>query len=924
MNWRIGYWVSQNKCFHYQFVLPTLQSAFMLIAGISLGDQHILANTEPKICVICSIHTNNTSKTNYLFEPLLQIPNTLSQILEKPQQTIAEPTKFTRLPVGLNVGKNPVVESTFVKGAEDGQQAIDFENWLVSFNDVKQVLNLDIKTLDDGQLEVRSAGLRTRINPQELKTDPELGLVISIADIQTKFGVKCEFNLIDYAIVFNLPWLNLEEKQTEQKTLPVILDGLTKVPAPSFTLAAMGQQINITGNSNSNSIQSQGNLTAIGSLLGGSVTLKMNQSDLTDTNTWRLDEAQYLRQTPNADYIVGSQPTFWQTQGKGSYWGFTTIQRLGFTSPTPSGGGFSPSQRLQTGEINRTITGEAKPGTLVQLKSGISNTVFAEVLVDSSGIYRFGNIPMGGINGNSYRVYLYPNGQLTAQPKIEEAKFTILSGQLSPKTSALIISTGLSQQPSKNNVIGNFQDWRGGVAYRLGVTEELTVGAGVIYDQSLLGLGELFYQPQKFPLRVNASLLMGTQKRGWDYNANINFNPSPQFSLNFLSDRLSQRFELNWQALNGVGFKFSSDTRENTFNAGVNLALIAHNFSIFSSVDVDTKNRLRWNISSSLANLQFTHRQNEIGANTELNYNFSGSSQLGNSLTIGYETLDYNNYDYLATAKFRYRSKTLTNGYRPLWEFDLGYGIGSRGNGLIGSVSTAIIPGLTLGLRYQEISPTSNDMSFKIELSPSFNLQPQLSLGDSRFDRLRSEGGLFVQPFLDNNGNNIYDKNEEIYTQDTDLLLIINNQTIKSLPTDLTSKGVFIKLTPGFYRLDLDPAGYPINRKPLESSYAVEVVAGGYTTVRVPMTLSYTVAGRVTVSGGNPVGGVKVEAILSQLGKSKKTIVSITNGAGIFFLEELQPGIYNLLVNGQPAQPGRIEINQNSKTLQELNLVINN
>ena len=86
--------------------------------------------------------------------------------------------------------------------------------------------------------------------------------------------------------------------------------------------------------------------------------------------------------------------------------------------------------------------------------------------------------------------------------------------------------------------------------------------------------------------------------------------------------------------------------------------------------------------------------------------------------------------------------------------------------------------------------------------------------------------------------------------------------------------------------------------------------------------LSYTVAGRVMVNGVNPVGGAKVEAVPSKLGKSEKSIVSITNGAGIFYLEELQPGIYNLLVNGQPAQPSTIEINQNSKQLQEVNLVI--
>lgn len=881
----------------------------MFTDAISLNNQNRLPLIEPKLCIICQASFQD-------FSILAQTPETAIP------KTVPESTKFTRLPVGLNVGKNPVIASTFVRGLEDGQQAVNFENWLISFKDVQTALDLKVKTLEDGQIEVRSAGLITRINPKELKTDPELGLVLSIGDIKTKLGVKCEFNIVDYAVVFNPPWLNLEGQQLEEKIQPIILEGLAKITPPIFTFTAMGQQINTTGNSKS--IESQGSLTAIGSLLGGSLTLKTNQSDLTDTTTWQLGEAQYLRQTPTADYAVGSQPTFWQSQGSGSYWGFTTVQRFGFATKTLSGGGFSPNQRLQAGEITRTITGEAKPGTLVQLKKGIGGTVVGEILVDSSGVYRFENISMGGNTGNDYRIYLYPNGQLTAQPQIQEAKFSILSGQLSKGTSALIISTGLSQQSSPNNFIGKFQNWRGGVAYRLGVTEDFTFGAGVIYDKSFLGLGELFYQPTKFPVRVNASFLMGTENKGWDYNTNISFNPSPRLNFNFFSDRLSQRFELNWQLLTGVGLKFNSNSRENTLIVGINLSQTSRDFYIFTNADIDNKNNLRWNLSSTLANFQITHRQNEIGTNTEINYKFSPNSPTENGLSLGYETFNANNYDYLSTFKWRYRSKYLFQEYRPLWEFDLGYGIGSRGNGLIASASTAIIPGLTLGLRYQEISATSDETSFKIELYPSLNLQPQISLGDSRLERLRSEGGMFIQPFLDKNGNGRIDKNEEIYPRDADLLLILNNKSIKSFQTDFTSNGVFVKLTPGIYRLDLDPAGYPINRKPLESAYAVEVVAGSYTTIRVPMILSYTVAGRVTVSTGNPAGGVKVEAVLSKPGKSEKSVDSITNGAGIFFLEELQPGIYNLLVNGQPAEPSIIEIKPSSEPLQEVNLVIPN
>ncbi|HLO87286.1 MAG TPA: carboxypeptidase-like regulatory domain-containing protein [Nostocaceae cyanobacterium] len=882
----------------------------MLLANFTL-------NSPPIACEVCFQPTADLLKLDHIS----QTPNNV-QPTTNIQTNVAEPQKFIRLPVGLNIGKNSVIASTFVRGAEDGSQAIDFENWLVTFKDVTQVLGLNVKTLEDGQLELRSPGLITRINPKELKTDSELGLVLSIADIKNKLGVKCEFNIVDYAIVFNPPWLGLADADSPPQELPVIIEGLPKVNSDNFQFTVIGQQINITGNSNSSNINSQGNLKAIGSLFGGSWTLGIDRSDLSDISSWKLTEFQYLRQTPNADYVIGSQPTFWTSQGSGSYWGFTAIQRLGFSAKNSSGGAFSPNQRLQSEEVIHTIIGEAKPGTLVQLKPGIGNIVIREVLVDSSGVYRFENIPFGGSGTQNYRVFLYPNGQLTAQPEIQEAKSTILAGQISSGTSALMISAGLSQKLVQNNFFGSFQNWRGGLVYRRGMTEDLTLGAGIIYDQSILGLGEIFYQPKDFPVRINANVLMGTQNKGWDYNANINFNPSSRFNLNFFSDRLSQRFELNWQAWTGLSLKLSSNSRENTWIAGINLAQTGKNFSLFTSTDIDTKNNLRWNLSSTLGNFQLNYRGNEIGTNTVLSYNFSPSGVTGNSINIGYETLSSIHSDYLTIFQWRYRSKTLFQEYLPLWEFDLGYGVGSRGSGLIANASTAIIPGLNLKLRYEEISPTKDETSFKIELSPSLNLQPQLSLGDTRFERLRNEGGIFVQPFLDKNANGRLDDNEKIYIQDIDLLVIINNKNLKSYQTELTSNGVLIKLPAGIYRLDLDPAGYPINGKPLESAYAVEVIAGSYNHIRVPMTPAYTVAGKVTDNAGNPVGGVKVEAVLSQSGKVKNPVVSVTNGAGIFFLEELEIGTYNLLVNGQPAQPISLEIKPDSPLLQEINLVI--
>ncbi len=263
----------------------------MFLANVSVSP--------PQACEICYQPRTEIVQINQA-DPTSKVAN-----------MVAQSPKLTRLPVGINVGKNSAIASTFVRGAEDGKQAIDFENWLIAFKDVTQALQITVKTLKDGQLELRSPGLIVRINPKELKTDPELGLVLSVADIQNKLGVKCEFNIVDYALVFSPPWLGLTNSESPPPELPVITDGLPKINPDKFKLTAIGQQINISGNSNDSNINSQGNLQAVGSLLGGSWTLGIDQSELSDSRTWKLAELQYLRQTPTADYVIGSQPTFW-------------------------------------------------------------------------------------------------------------------------------------------------------------------------------------------------------------------------------------------------------------------------------------------------------------------------------------------------------------------------------------------------------------------------------------------------------------------------------------------------------------------------------------------------------------------------------------------------------------------------------------
>ena len=122
---------------------------------------------------------------------------------------------------------------------------------------------------------------------------------------------------------------------------------------------------------------------------------------------------------------------------------------------------------MQASQIGRTITGIAQPGTLVRLTEAFGDRVIGEVLVDSSGTYRFENVKSDNqYFGSSYRVLLYPEGRLTAQPEIREATYSVVPGQLPAGSSALVFSGGLRRDFQNQNVLGSFSEFRGGIAQR--------------------------------------------------------------------------------------------------------------------------------------------------------------------------------------------------------------------------------------------------------------------------------------------------------------------------------------------------------------------------------------------------------------------------------------------------------------------------
>ncbi|QQE67267.1 hypothetical protein GFS31_39800 [Leptolyngbya sp. BL0902] len=848
--------------------------------------------------------------------PLAQevIPEASAPEAEIPNGDGVDAVAFDLLPVGILVGDRPRTDVVLVRGADNGLEAVALERWLVPVEVVMQALQLQRTVLDSGEWELRSPGLVIRLNPDELVMDPDLGLAMSVADIEQRLGVPVSFEIANYALRLDPPWAG-QFRRGQFADQPVITEGLPVVPSESFTATAVAQRMDFFGSNGVNN--DQGQFTALGGLLGGSWFFRMNQQDLFDSGTWSLSELQYLNQSDGADYALGSQPTFWPSVNGTSgqpFWGVTTIQRFGYVPAFFSGsGGFSPSLRQQADVVGRTIQGEAPPNTLVQLTLNFRSNVIAETLVDSSGIYRFENIPG---NTGRYEVLLFPNGQLTAEPEVRPATFSTLPSRLSAGTSALVASVGAGRVLRPNEFLGDFETVMAGASYRYGVSDELTLGAGVVQDRSLFGLGELFYEPDWAPIRLAATLAGGANQVA--VNADFTYEPSTAFRLDLNTDPFSSRFLASWQAMPGLRLRLGGNSRENALIAGASFFYSTFDFNVNGSVDYTTDNFLRWSLLSRFDRAELRSFGNELSTNNELNVKLNNDRNFtqGHFMRLGYETqaAGANN---LVTLGWRYRSPGRAIDGRYFWEMDLGYGLGSQGNGVVASLGTAILPGVVLRARYDGVSVLSGNDSYRIELVPFINTQAGVWSQDSRYDYLRQEGGLWIQPFLDRNGNGQRDDGEPLYLDNAELLFVVDNQPLLPNQFERQANGIFLRLPPGLHRLDLDPAGFPIDGQPSQTAYAVEVTSGSYTPVPIPITRAFTVAGRVLDAEGNPVAGARVEAIPQNGGGPR---LSVTNRAGIYYLEDLRTGTYQLRVNGSPVQPSDVTLTDMSEGLQEINL----
>ena len=909
--------VQLRKILRILVLRSTLSNLTIASLGVAAG---ILASVSGGIATELSPASNHVSKNQL---SVVKSPIVKSSIVPAPSvKSIgakivpSTPKVFTTgISVAVDQRLFERVPGALVRGYENGEQAIDFATWLVPFDSVVKALQLKTKTLADGQVELRSSTNVVRLNLATLVTDPELGLVLSVKQIEDLFSLKAKFDFRDYAIVLQIANTARPSENFASAPKPVLTEGLPLVKPRSFTSSMVEQRIRSTGTT-VKEFKTQGTLLAVGSALGGSVYAEVDQGKVFDLRTWQLASLQYLRQTPSRDLFIGSQPTFWQSRSAGDYWGITTIGRNGYVpqSILGSSGGADPIGRLQPSSVTGTLNGYAEPGTLVRLvRGGEGGLVVAEQLVDATGRYQFNRVAIGRDleSGTSYSILLYPRGQLNAKPRVETPRFTILPEQLPKGTSSNILSAGWRRLRSDNNWFGRFGDFNAGAAQRWGLSESLTVGVGTIYDNgSIQGLGELFFQPKGTPFRFAAVGLVGNTS---NVRADVVWDDYPNIygQVSYTQSKTSYSVDMPL-IKTALRFLVNGDTDRGT-NWGLQYSGSFAKGSTYARLVLQPNQRFSWDLFQSWDKFNISHRKNDFGT---INY---ASYQVNpwNSVVLEYNTRDNISRDQLAILYWRYRSPNYQIDGSSMWTADLGYGVGSRGNGPYVALSTAIIPGLNVQARYQAVSLSSNTGEYSVALVTSFGTQAGLYAGNRRIDEMRTQGGILVQPFYDRNSNGKRDNGESIYTESSDFL-ILNNELLNAQRIEKHSDRFLVRLLPGMYRLDLEAAGFPPDFQPTETSMAVRVSEGSYTPIMIPLQPSYTASGIIR-RDGQPLNGARVEATHTE---SKQTQLATTNTAGVYYLEPLRRGSYRVTVNGKPASPEFIQITESSKSLEEINLTM--
>lgn len=285
-------------------------------------------------------------------------------------------------------------------------------------------------------------------------------------------------------------------------------------------------------------------------------------------------------------------------------------------------------------------------------------------------------------------------------------------------SSALTVSGGGNQNLVNDDSSADFEEFRGGVAFHRGISENVTMGVGFIYEDLLVGFSQLTYESDLLPLRTTVSFLTG--ESGLEVHSHLRFKPVDNFVLNYYNKREEQKFDLNWQVLSGLTLLAKGNSQKESLSTGLKISMQNEYLSLSAKVELDNSNNWQWDFNTQLGRLQIVYASRPKESNSELNFNMLQIEPLGFhcSAFVTYETREIKeDREDLTVWGGRLHFGEKANGQKYRWAFDLGYGAGSQGSGAIASTSVVLQPNLSLKLTYQEVSTVSDDTKIKLQLS---------------------------------------------------------------------------------------------------------------------------------------------------------------------------------------------------------------
>jgi hypothetical protein len=270
-------------------------------------------------------------------------------------------------------------------------------------------------------------------------------------------------------------------------------------------------------------------------------------------------------------------------------------------------------------------------------------------------------------------------------------------------------------------VLDNFQefeDFRGGITFHHGIAQQLTMGVGFVYEHSLVGFTQLTYDSDIVPIKTTVSVL--ARESGVNIHSHIRFQPAPNFVANFSSDAEKQKFDANWGIYPGINLIARANSKTKSYSTGVRVAVHNDFLSLSATAALDNQQNLQWQLNSRIGPLKFAHSSNQYRSNSELSSQLfhDDGLDLQCSAFVRYQTVSGNKEqrEFLVLGA-RIHSQTQISQNQYQWDFDVGYGSSSHGNGLIANATVALQPNLFLKLGYQEIAPMSDDTKIKLQLS---------------------------------------------------------------------------------------------------------------------------------------------------------------------------------------------------------------